>query len=491
MKVLLLRPGYVRRSYFTRFNLSEALTEIFVGPVLADRHDVRVVDLRVRPDLERELEGWVPDAAVVAVHPQTLGGLDALLARLRRLSPRVRLLLVGAAEYGIEHLVERPQDFMRPLADALVPGFYLRPVRQIVAQALAAWDDGRDLRDVPGLWVRDGAHGASRWEPTAVVPHEVGDIGVPDRTLLGRARGAYSLGGVRRMAYVVYTFGCRFSCRYCSMSKVGGTIQTPRRIRDVIAELGALTEPNVFLSDFEPLQAPQAMLELADAIEAAGIRKRWYLLTRADSAVEQTDVLARWKEIGLQWVFLGLDGHSEARLREIGKGSPLATNAAAVAAVRRLGLGPAVGITVPPDATRRDFVDIAAAARRLRAPLVDFTVETPMVGTRYHDQSAERLTTRDWSLYDMHHAVLPTALPLPDFYRAMTKLHILAGRLRVPGMLRHYPLGDALRNVLGGPAAMLGTLRAARDHAAASAPGLAARRGLADTAALHSAGDLP
>ena len=466
MKVLLLRPGYVRRSYFTRFNLSEALTEIYVGPVLADRHEVRVVDLRVRPDLERELQGWVPDAAVVAVHPQTLGGLDALLARLRRLAPRLRVLLVGAAEYGIEHLVERPQDFMRPLADALVPGFYLRPVRRIVAEALAAWDEGRALRDVPGLWIRDGGAGggASGWQQTAVVPHTVGDIGVPDRTLLGRARGAYSLGGVRRMAYVVYTFGCRYSCRYCSMSKVGGSIQTPRAIRDVIAELAELSEPNVFLSDFEPLQAPQAMLELADAIEAAGIRKRWYLLTRADSALEQADVLERWKEIGLPWVFLGLDGHSEARLQQIGKGATLATNEAAVAVVRRLGLGPAVGITVPPDATRQEFVDIAAAARRLRAPLVDFTVETPMVGTRFHDQSAERLTTRDWSLYDMHHAVLPTALPLGEFYREMTRLHVLAGRLSVPGMLRLYPLGDALRNVLGGPAAMLGALRAARDH---------------------------
>jgi len=468
MNVLLLRPPYVRRSYFTRFNLSEALTEIFVGPVLAGRHAVRVVDLRVTPDLERELEGFVPDAAVVAVAPQSLGGLDALLARLRGLAPRVRVLLVGAAEYGIEHLVERPRDFMRPLADALVPGFFLRPVQRVVAATLAAWDERRDLRDVPGLWIRAGAGsgGHAGWEPTEVVEHTVGDIGVPDRTLLGRARGGYSLGGIRRTAYVMYTYGCRYSCRYCSMSKAGGAIVT-RPIGDVVEELAALTEPNVFLSDFEPLQAPQAMLELADAIEAAGIRKRWYLLTRADSALERTDVLERWKAIGLRWVYLGIDGHSEARLREIGKGATTATNEAAIASVRRLGLGPAVGITVPPDATRQDFRDIASAARRLRAPLVDFTVETPLIGTRWHDQSEARLTTRDWSLYDMHHAVLPTALPLDEFYREMTKLHLLAGRISIPGMLRLYPLGDVLRNLVAGSAATLGSLRAAREHAAA------------------------
>ena len=486
MNVLLLRPPYVRRSYFSRFNLTEALTEIFVGPALAARHAVRAIDLRVRPDLERELDGFVPDVAVVAVHPLSLGRLDGLLADLRARFPRLRVLLVGAAEYGIEHLIERPADFMHPLADALVPGFYLRPVQRVASEALAAWEEGRDLASVPGLWIRREPGG---WEQTEVVPHVVGDIGVPDRTLLGRARGRYSLGGIQRTAYVVFTHGCRFSCRYCCMSKAGGTI-IHRPIGDVIEELAALTEPNVFLSDFEPLQAPEAMLELADAIERARIRKRWYLLTRADSALERTDVLERWKSIGLRWVFLGLDGHSEARLREIGKGSTLATNAAAVAAVRRLGLGPAVGITVPPDASREDFAAIAAAARGLKAPLVDFTVETPMIGTRFHDQSAERLTTRDWSLYDMHHAVLPTALPLADFYREMTRLHMLAGRISVPGMLRHYPLADTLRNLVTAPAAVFGSLRAARHHGRAGGR-LAGRRELADTAALDSAGGLP
>jgi hypothetical protein len=68
----------------------------------------------------------------------------------------------------------------------------------------------------------------------------------------------------------------------------------------------------------------------------------------------------------------------------------------------------------------------------------------------------------------MHHAVLPTRLPLAEFYREMTKLHLLAGRLSVPGMLRHYPLRDALRNVARGPAALIGARRAAHDHGAAA-----------------------
>jgi hypothetical protein len=104
------------------------------------------------------------------------------------------VLLVGAAEYGIEHLVERPQDFMRPLADALVPGFYL-PACQHRGAGARGLGGRRDLRDVPGLWSATAAApppaartaGADRGRPA-----HGGDIGVPDRTLLGRARGAYS-----------------------------------------------------------------------------------------------------------------------------------------------------------------------------------------------------------------------------------------------------------------------------------------------------------
>jgi hypothetical protein len=357
-------------------------------------------------------------------------------------------------------VVERPHDYMLDQADALVPGFYLAGLQRVVPAVVDAWQAGESLESIPGLWIRTHDGG---WVATEHQPMLVGDIGVPDRTLLGRARGSGKLGGIGRMAYVMHSDGCRYTCRYCTMSKSGSDIFV-RRLPDVLEELKGVTEPNVFIADFEPLQRPEAMLRLADSIEAERIRKNYFLLTRADSAVDHRHVLARWKEVGLRWVYIGIDGHSNARLREIGKGGDMAVNEAAVAAVKQLGLGLAVGITVPVDASREDFAAMAATARRLRAPMLGFTVETPLVGTRFFDDNEHRLTTRDWSLFDMYHATLPTRLPLDEFYREVARLQMLAWRLSTPGVLRHLPWRDILRNAWLGPGAMATQWRSASDH---------------------------
>jgi hypothetical protein len=129
-----------------------------------------------------------------------------------------------------------------------------------------------------------------------------------------------------------------------------------------------------------------------------------------------------------------------------------------------LGLAVTVGLVVWSDYTRADFAALRAYVRHLRAPLVTFTVETPLVGTTLFDEAERELATRDWSLFDLEHAVLPTALPLERFYRELTPLHASAGLRTLPAMLRHYPLRDVACNWLAGAGLMWRMRRAARDH---------------------------
>jgi hypothetical protein len=123
-----------------------------------------------------------------------------------------------------------------------------------------------------------------------------------------------------------------------------------------------------------------------------------------------------------------------------------------------------VGFVVSPESTRADFAALRAEARRLRPALVTFTVETPLVGTKLFDDAESRLTTSDWSLFDLGHAVLPTTLPLETFYRQMAHLHLASGARTLPAMLRHFPLRDVLRAWAVGVPAVFGVLRSARDH---------------------------
>jgi hypothetical protein len=460
MKVLLLHLPLARRSWLAQFALPEPLAQLYLGAALKQRHELRFVDLRVTPDLERELAGFEPDAAIVGINPVYDAACDPVLARLRARFPRIRILLSPDAEYGNTHVTDRPLDFAHPLADALVEPYSLARGREIVPAVIDAWETGRPLAEVAGLWIPTET---GRWTRTAPVENRVGPIGAADRTLLGRARGRYRFAGISETAFVFYTYGCHYKCRFCPMSKHDGSI-VRRPLDEMIPELAALTEPNVYLQDYEPFLAPAAMEELADAVEREGIEKSWYMLTRADTSLAQEALIRRWQKLGLRWLYLGLDGSSPERLKEIKKGATVETNERALRRMLELGLSVSVGFVVRSDFTREDFAALRAYVKHLRAPLVGFTVETPLVGTKLFDDNVDALTTRDWSLYDLGHAVLPTAMPLREFYGELARLHMLGGVRTLMPMLRHYPLRDTLRIWTTGWRGLLGVRNAHRDH---------------------------
>jgi pyruvate-formate lyase-activating enzyme len=461
MNVLLLHLPNARPSFFSAFTTEEPLAHLFFAPVLAERHRLRFVDLRLSANLGRPLAGFRPDVALVGVRPQNLPALDPCLAELRRLFPKVRVLLFAEAEYGNTHVGERPLDFAHPDVEAICQPYLINEMKRIVPAVVDAWARGDELDDIAGLWVQ---REPGQWTETEPVRQVDGPIGLPDRRLLGRYRGRYQFAGIGRMAYVPFTYGCKFKCRFCPMSKHDGTL-TARDVSEVVAELEEITEPNVFLVDFEPFLYPDAMAALADAVERAGIKKRWYMLTRSDTALKEEALIRRWKDLGLKWLYLGLDGGSSERLKEIRKGTTTDENERALQRMQALGLGVSCGFVVRPDFTHEDFAELRGYVRgRLRPNTVAFSVETPLVGTALFDENEDRLTTRDWSLYDLYHAVLPTALPLGEFYRELVKLNFEHGVRALPWMFKHFPPRDLARSFLNGPKAMRCIGAAARDH---------------------------
>jgi hypothetical protein len=53
--------------------------------------------------------------------------------------------------------------------------------------------------------------------------------------------------------------------------------------------------------------------------------------------------------------------------------------------------------------------------------VVNISVNTPYPGTETWHTESRQLATRDYRLFDIQHAVLPTRLPLPDFYTELVQ----------------------------------------------------------------------
>jgi magnesium-protoporphyrin IX monomethyl ester (oxidative) cyclase len=102
-------------------------------------------------------------------------------------------------------------------------------------------------------------------------------------------------------------------------------------------------------------------------------------------------------------------------------------NFRALQTARRLGINVAINLIVDPAWDEERFRLVREFA--LSVPeIVHLTVMTPYPGTEIWHTESRKLTTRDYRLFDIQHAVLPTKLPLDEFYRELVKTQAVIAR---------------------------------------------------------------
>src|SRR4029077_7603086 len=99
----------------------------------------------------------------------------------------------------------------------------------------------------------------------------------------------------------------------------------------------------------------------------------------------------------------------------------------ALEVARRIGLTVAVNIIADPDWDESRFAMVREWA--LTVPeIVHLTVQTPYPGTETWITESRRLTTLDYRLFDVQHAVLPTRLPLHPFSSELVRPQAVLAR---------------------------------------------------------------
>jgi magnesium-protoporphyrin IX monomethyl ester (oxidative) cyclase len=131
-------------------------------------------------------------------------------------------------------------------------------------------------------------------------------------------------------------------------------------------------------------------------------------------------VFARWAKLGLAYMFLGVESLDAAQLEQFRKRVTLGQNFRALEIARKLHIDVAINLIADPGWGREDFeraIEWATAVPEI----VHLTVATPYPGTELFHSEARELTTSDYRLFDIQHAVLPTKLPLAEFYEQMVR----------------------------------------------------------------------
>jgi hopanoid C-3 methylase HpnR len=191
--------------------------------------------------------------------------------------------------------------------------------------------------------------------------------------------------------------------------------------------MASIKERNVFIVDDVAFIHPEHGFAIGHELEKRNVKKNYYLETRADVLCRSKEVFAYWRQLGLEYMFLGLEAIDEEGLKAHRKRSSTGINTKALEIAREIGVCVAINLIAEPDWDERRFAIVREWA--LSVPeVVHLTVATPYPGTETWFTESRRLTTLDYRLFDIQHAVLPTRLPLQRFYEELVNTQNVLNR---------------------------------------------------------------
>ncbi|SNB46748.1 radical SAM protein [Geobacter sp. DSM 9736] len=413
MKVLLIQPPS-HDPFSDRIFLFEPLAlEYLAAGLKTDGHEVEIVDARLEPDLEGAFRRFRPGVVGLTGFTSHVNIIKSIAARLKESGPET-LIVVGG-----HHATVAPADFNASAIDIVVIGEGVFTLREIVG----ALETKSRMQCIRGIAI-PSPEGMLFTEPRPYT--DLNELPFPDRSLTTRYRMNYFSEWFKPLASVRTSLGCTARCNFCALWGITGGKYLRRDPVSVVEELKSVAEPNVFFCDDESMCDVKRMERLADLIREAGIRKRYFLYGRVDTIVQNPQLFAKWAQIGLSQVFVGMEDFSDARLRAMNKETTTAQQERAVKILDDLGVMMYASYMVDPAYTHEDFRGMLAHVRRLKHKYATFTVMTPLPGTELHAAREDELLSRKPELYDMVHALLPTTLPLPEFYAEFANLWVKA-----------------------------------------------------------------
>ena len=241
---------------------------------------------------------------------------------------------------------------------------------------------------------------------------------LPARDLVERDRNRYHCLLFKPVWLVETARGCPFRCSFCSVWQLYGRSFRERSIGAVVEDIATVGDA-VFIADDLFWNHPERSLELAEALKARGVRKRWILVqTRTDLVCRHAELLEAWRPLAKDFdIFFGLEAASDAGLASVDEGRRrrLVDRGGADLALARLRRHRATSSSIP-TGTRRSSRSSGTSSRRTASSAPGYTILTPLPGTELFQKLAPILEGQPWFKYDMHHVLWEPRLGAKRFF---------------------------------------------------------------------------
>lgn len=222
--------------------------------------------------------------------------------------------------------------------------------------------------------------------------------------------------------------GCPMDCEFCSVTTFHGRTYRERPVEEVLDELEAVNNKNIYFLDDTILgygkKAEERAIQLFRGMKERGLNKRWFSQVGIDFA-NNSEVLKCAQKAGCVAVGIGLESIDEEALRGMHKSRNLKVGVRnyreLIKKIHEHGIGVAGSFLFGNDEDSKDiFERTTEFILDSKLDGAQFTILTPLPGTRLYNrlkQEGRLFYTNypyDWKYYDFGEVVFKPKHMTPD-----------------------------------------------------------------------------
>jgi radical SAM superfamily enzyme YgiQ (UPF0313 family) len=412
MNILLIEPAKPRVSLGgDDVFLYEPLALEYLGAGIPREHDVKILDMRLDKSLTKTLDEYQPDIVGITGYTIHVNVVRDLFEQIKASNGNI-LTVVGG-----HHATVVPEDFESPFIDLIVRGEGVVPFQEIVQRHHLK----QNFSGIPGVIIPGEGIEDPQLVPQVI---DLDSLPFPRRSLTESYRKQYFSDWMKPLASIRTSKGCPYRCTFCALWKLTGGKYLTREPEKILEELSQIEEKFIFFADDESMLDADRMSRLAELIGKSAIQKKYFCYARSDTIARNPDLFRKWKNIGLDRVFVGLEFSSDEDLSYIHKRSSIEDNDLAVQILHDLNIEVYASFILRPDFTKDDFASLREYCLSLDLMFPSFAVLTPLPGTDLYQEVREQMIIDNYDYFDFIHTLLPTKLPLKDFYQEYYDLYI-------------------------------------------------------------------
>lgn len=369
------------------------------------------------PEIEARIRAFNPDVVATTSFTASVAHALELTALAKKINPDI------VTVHGNVHATFCFEEMLKAEHDTV--DFIIRGEGEVtLVSLLDSLNSGSDPALVPGLaFYRDGAVVVT---PKAPYIHDLDALPLA-WDLVEWPIYSYRAKNNARLAIVSSSRGCKEQCSFCSQQLFWAQSWRARTPENFVAELEHLKQTYgvqvAMLSDEIPTFDRERWVRILDLMIERKVGVKLLMETRVDDILRDADIMHRYREAGVEHIYVGVEAGDQATLDLFNKNTRVEQSKAAIDIINNADIVSETSFVLGmPDDTPESIAGIVELAKHYNPDMGFFLAIAPWPYAELYPQLEPYVATRDYRKYNLVEPVIkPKNMTLEELERELGK----------------------------------------------------------------------